>query len=87
MTSQRVQSVEEAIAAVREHVEHGVDWIKLFPGGNYSFLPNGDLNFVTTYPLPVLQALVDETHRLGSWCPPIERRQDSSRKLAIFTQI
>ena len=65
MTSQRVQSVEEAIAAVREHVEHGVDWIKLFPGGNYSFLPNGDLNFVTTYPLPVLQALVDETHRLG----------------------
>jgi imidazolonepropionase-like amidohydrolase len=65
MTAQRVQSVEEAIAAVREHVEHGVDWIKLFPGGNYSFLPNGELNYVTTYPLPVLQALVDETHRLG----------------------
>jgi len=65
MTAQRVQSVQEAIAAVREHVEHGVDWIKLFPGGNYSFLPNGELNFVTTYPLPVLQALVDETHRLG----------------------
>jgi imidazolonepropionase-like amidohydrolase len=64
MTAQRVQSVEEAIAAVREHVEHGVDWIKLFPGGNYSFLPNGELNYVTTYPLPVLQALVDETHRL-----------------------
>ena len=34
MTAQRVESVEEAIAAVREHVEHGVDWIKLFPGGN-----------------------------------------------------
>ena len=65
MTVQRVQSVQEAIAAVREHVEHGVDWIKLFPGGNYSFLPNGELNFVTTYPLPVLQALVDETRRLG----------------------
>jgi hypothetical protein len=32
-----------------EHEEHGVDWIKLFPGGNYSFLPNGELNFVTTY--------------------------------------
>jgi imidazolonepropionase-like amidohydrolase len=65
MTAQRVQSIEEAIAAVREHVEHGADWIKLFPGGNYSFLPNGELDYVTTYPLPVLQALIDETHRLG----------------------
>jgi imidazolonepropionase-like amidohydrolase len=65
MTAQRVHSVEEAITAVREHVEHGVDWIKLFSGGNYSFLPNGELNFLTTYPFPVLQALVQKTHRLG----------------------
>ena len=65
LTAQRVQSVEEAIAAVRDHVEHGVDWIKLYPGGNYTFRPNGDVDFVTTYPLPVLQALIDETHRLN----------------------
>jgi imidazolonepropionase-like amidohydrolase len=65
LTAMRVRSVEEAVAAVREHIAHGVDWIKLFPGGNYKFLPNGEVSFVTTYPLPVLQALIDETHRLG----------------------
>jgi imidazolonepropionase-like amidohydrolase len=64
LTAQRVQSIDEAVAAVREHVARGVDWIKLYPGGNYTFLPNGDVSFVTTYPLPVLQALIDETHRL-----------------------
>jgi imidazolonepropionase-like amidohydrolase len=60
-----VRSVEEARAAVREHVEHGVDWIKLFPGGAYSFAANGEPQYVTTYPLPVLEALIDEAHRLG----------------------
>src|SRR4029078_4221767 len=32
-----VRSVEEARAAVREHIERGADWIKLFPTGAYSF--------------------------------------------------
>ena len=41
------------------------DWIKLFPGGAYSFAQNGTAQYVTTYPLPVLQALIDETHKLG----------------------
>ena len=39
--------------------------IKLFPGGAYSFTPTGDVNYVTTYPLDVLQAMIDEAHRLG----------------------
>src|SRR6266446_1990987 len=65
LTSIGVRSVEEARAAVREHVEHGVDWIKLFPGGAYSFAANGEAQYVTTYPLPVLQALIDESHLLG----------------------
>src|SRR2546427_5144175 len=60
-----VRSVEEARAAVREHVERGVDWIKLFPTGGYSFSATGEAQYQLTYPLPVLQALVDETHRLG----------------------
>jgi len=60
-----IRSVEEARAAVREHAEKGVDWIKLFPGGAYSFKPNGDVDYVTTYPKPVLEALIDESHRLG----------------------
>jgi imidazolonepropionase-like amidohydrolase len=57
--------VEEARTAVREHVERGVDWIKLYPTGGYSFTPAGEAQYVLTYPLPVLQALIDETHRLG----------------------
>ena len=60
-----VRSVEDARAAVREHIEHGADWIKLFPTGAYSFSPTGEAQYVLTYPMPVLQALIDETHRLG----------------------
>src|SRR5436190_20538381 len=65
LASNRVASAEEGRAAVREHAERGADWIKLFPGGAYSFTPTGEVNYVTTYPMPVLQALIDETHRLG----------------------
>ena len=65
LASNVVRSVEEGRAAVREHVEHGVDWIKLFPTGAYSFDAAGQAHYVLTYPMPVLQALIDETHRLG----------------------
>ena len=60
-----VRDVDEARAAVRDQVEHGADWIKLFPGGAYSFAQDGTAQYVTTYPLPVLEALIDETHKLG----------------------
>jgi len=60
-----VRSPEEGRAAVREHVEKGVDHIKLYPGGAYSFGPNGEEQYVTTYPLNVLQAITDEAHKAG----------------------
>jgi imidazolonepropionase-like amidohydrolase len=60
-----VANVEEARKAVRDQVKGGADWIKLFPGGAYSFTPAGEAKYVTTYPMPVLQALIDETHKLG----------------------
>jgi len=60
-----VRSVEEARAAVKEHIDHGVDWIKLFPTGAYSFTATGEPQYLLTYPMPVLQAMIDETHRLG----------------------
>ena len=60
-----VRSAEEGRAAVRDHVAHGVDWIKLYPTGAYSFAPSGEPQYVLTYPLNVLQAIIDETHRLG----------------------
>ena len=65
LASAVVHDEAEARAAVRDQIEHGADWIKLFPGGAYSFAPSGEAQYVTQYPLPVLQALIDETHKLG----------------------
>ena len=65
LTSVVVHSVEEGREAVREHIQHGTDWIKLFPAGGYSFSPSGQDQYEVTYPMPVLQAMIDETHRLG----------------------
>src|SRR4029078_12160311 len=60
-----VRNVDDARAAVRAQIKGGADWIKLYPAGAYSFTPTGEAKYVVTYPLPVLQALIDETHRLG----------------------
>jgi imidazolonepropionase-like amidohydrolase len=60
-----VRSPEEARAAVAEQIAHGADWIKLYPAGGYSFTPEGKDVYEVTYPLPVLQAAIDEAHRLG----------------------
>jgi len=65
LASTVIRSTEEGRAAVREHVDRGVDWIKLYPTGGYSFNATGEAQYVLTYPLAVLQAIVDETHRLG----------------------
>jgi imidazolonepropionase-like amidohydrolase len=60
-----VHNVEEARAAVRLEVDHGVDHIKLYPVGGWKFSPTGELQFQETYPLKVMQALDDEAERLG----------------------
>jgi len=60
-----VRSPEEGRAAVREQIAHGADWIKLYPAGAYSFTSSGQDQYEVTYPLPVVQAMIDETHRLG----------------------
>ena len=65
LASTVVRSVGDARAAVREQIAHGADWIKLFPAGGYSFTATGEDQYQVTYPMPVLQALIDETHRLG----------------------
>jgi imidazolonepropionase-like amidohydrolase len=61
---QMIRSADEGRAAVREQVAKGVDWIKLFPTGAYSFTPTGEAQYVLMYPLPVLQAIIDEAHSL-----------------------
>ena len=65
LASSVVRSEEEGRAAVRDQIAHGADWIKLYPAGAYSFSPTGEAQYVVTYPLPVVQAIIDETHRLG----------------------
>jgi imidazolonepropionase-like amidohydrolase len=60
-----VRSVEEARAAVRTQIDGGADWIKLYPTGDYSFTASGEATYRLTYPMPVLQALIDETHVRG----------------------
>jgi imidazolonepropionase-like amidohydrolase len=60
-----VHNVEEARAAVRTEVEHGVDHIKLYPVGNYRFTPTGEAAYQVMYPLDVMKALIDEAHKLG----------------------
>ncbi len=65
LASTVVRNVDDARKAVREQIAHGADWIKLFPTGAYSFSPSGEAQYVVTYPLPVVEALVDETHKLG----------------------
>jgi imidazolonepropionase-like amidohydrolase len=65
LASKVVRSVEEARSAVREQIGRGADWIKLYPAGGYSFSATGLDQYEVTYPMPVLQALIDETHRLS----------------------
>ncbi len=65
LASTVVRSAEEGRAAVREQIAHGADWIKLYPAGAYSFTATGQDQYEVTYPLPVVQAMIDETHRLG----------------------
>jgi imidazolonepropionase-like amidohydrolase len=64
LASTVVRNAEEGRAAVREQIQKGADWIKLFPAGGYSFTPEGKDVYQVTYPLPVLQAIIDETHTL-----------------------
>lgn len=60
-----VHNAEEARAAVRTEVDHGVDHIKLYPTGNYHFTPTGEPVYEMTYPLDVVQAIDQEAQRLG----------------------
>ena len=63
-----MQSVRlrKARAAVRESKSHTAPTgSSCIPTGAYSFDAAGQAQYVVTYPMPVLQALIDETHRLG----------------------
>src|SRR5438045_3054605 len=56
LASTIIRAADDGRAAVREQIERGADWIKLFPTGGYSFNASGEAQYQVTYPLPVLQA-------------------------------
>jgi imidazolonepropionase-like amidohydrolase len=58
-----ISSAEEGRAAVRAVFQNGAEHIKLYPTGNYRFDEQGIPQYPSTYPLEVLQAIIDETNR------------------------
>jgi imidazolonepropionase-like amidohydrolase len=61
--NKNIQGPEDARQVVREQIRYGADWIKIFPAGNYSFSPTGELYVEPTFTLEEVQAIVDEAHR------------------------
>ena len=61
-----VRSAEEGRAAVRQAFAAGVEHIKLSTSGGYKFDEKGEPQYgPPIWPLPILQAIIDETHKHG----------------------
>jgi len=65
LASIRVQTVEEAVAAIRQIVAAGAEHIKLRPTSGYKFDQQGVPQYSATHRPEVLKAMIDEAHRLG----------------------
>jgi imidazolonepropionase-like amidohydrolase len=61
---QVVDGVDECRKAVREQVEYGADWIKVYADRSYYFTPDGDLHSIPTFTYDELKAICDEAHKL-----------------------
>jgi len=60
---QIVDGADEARKAVREQIEYGADWIKVYSDRSYSVRQDGVLDDIPTFTLEELRAIVDEAHR------------------------
>ncbi len=61
---QVVDGVDECRKAVREEVENGADWIKVYADRSYYFTPGGDLHSILTFTFDELKTICDEAHKL-----------------------
>src|SRR5438067_12525814 len=61
--------------AVREQIDFGADWIKVYSDRSYVLRPDGVLDDIPTFTLDELRAIVDEAHR--------ERHQVASHANAL----
>jgi len=49
--------------AVREQIDYGADWIKVYSDRSYVLRPDGVLDDIPTFTMDELRAIVDEAHR------------------------
>ncbi|HEY6191861.1 MAG TPA: amidohydrolase family protein [Bacteroidota bacterium] len=61
---QVVDGPDECRKAVREEVEYGADWIKVYADRSYYFTPEGDLHSILTFTYDELKTICDEAHKL-----------------------
>lgn len=60
--------------AVREQIQYGADWIKVYADRSYFLKPDGTLSSIPTFTQQEMNAIVDEAHR--------QRRKVSSHAMA-----
>jgi imidazolonepropionase-like amidohydrolase len=51
--------------AVRDHIAHGADWIKVYADRKYFKKPNGEIRALPNFTADELAAIVDQAHRTG----------------------
>jgi len=61
---QVVDGADECRKAVREQVEHGADWIKVYADRSYYFTADSSLHSILTFTFEELKAICDEAHKL-----------------------
>jgi len=61
---QVVDGVDECRKAVREQVEYGADWIKVYADRSYYFTEDGSLHSILTFTYDELKTICDEAHKL-----------------------
>jgi imidazolonepropionase-like amidohydrolase len=54
---------EECRKAVRDQIEHGADWIKVYVDRSYYRQPDGQIRSLPNFTLEELQAIVEQAHR------------------------
>lgn len=61
---QVVDGPDECRKAVREQIEHGADWIKIYADRSYFIGADEKIHSIPTFTMPELTAIVEEAHRL-----------------------
>lgn len=61
---QVVDGADECRKAVREQIEHGADWIKVYADRSYYFSSDSSLHSILTFTYDELKVICDEAHKL-----------------------